>query len=112
MRNLIKGVLISIALLGLAPAAFAASVVVNGVIESPVSSNVTCTPVASGLVYPVAQGTQICPIAILPPSWSGAVTVDDTTHFQTGTVGSVLYLEAGATSPPVGPFSVTVTTTP
>lgn len=93
-------------------AAYAASVVVNGVINSAPSTSVTCAPVSSSLNFPVPANSLVCPISVLPAGWSGAVTVSDTTHFTTGTSGGVLYLMTGATSPPVGPFSVTVTTTP
>src|ERR1700739_2571614 len=90
----------------------AASVVVTGVINSPPSTSVTCTPVSTSLTYPVPTNSPVCPIAIQPAGWSGTVTVSDTTHWTTVTVNGVLNLETGATSPPAGPFSVTVTTTP
>lgn len=103
---------LSLALAIVGHCALAASVVVSGVIQSPPSTSVTCTPVSSTLTFPVAQNSVVCPIAVLPAGWSGVVTVSDTTHFTTGVSGSVLYLQTGATSPPVGPFSVTITTTP
>ena len=110
MRKLLLAIFACLPLL--AGTAFAASVVVNGVIQSPASTSVTCTPVATTLTFPVAANSLVCPIAVSPAGWSGAVTVSHTTHFTTGTSSGVLYLETGGTSPPVGPISVTVTSTP
>jgi hypothetical protein len=103
---------LSLVLAVIGHSALGASVVVSGVIQSPPSTSVTCTPVSTTLTFPVAANSLICPITVAPAGWSGAVTVSDTTHFTTGTSGGVLYLESGATSPPAGPFNVTVTTTP
>jgi hypothetical protein len=110
MRKLLLAIFACLPLL--AGTAFAASVVVNGVIQSPASTSVTCTPVATTLTFPVAPNSLVCPIAVLPAGWSGVVTLSDTTHFTTATSSGVLYLETGATSPPAGSFSVTITTTP
>ena len=74
---------------GAPSAADAASVVVNVIVNSVPSTAVTCTPVAP-LAFPVAAGTAICPITVSPTGWSGTVTLSDTTHFQTDTVGGVL----------------------
>ena len=108
--KILLGLVLAFALV--AHSALAASVVVSGVIQSPPSTSVTCTPVSTTLTFPVAPNAPICPIAVLPTGWSGAVTVSDTTHFTTAVIGGALNLEAGAISPPAGPFSVTVTTTP
>ena len=96
----------------LTTAAYAASVVVTGIITGQPSTSVTCAPVASPLMFPLAPNTLICPISVQPTGWSGVVTVSDTVHFATANIGGSLSLVSGPTSPPVGPFSVTVTTTP
>jgi hypothetical protein len=112
MIKLLSALAISFALAIVGHSAFAASVVVTGVIESPASTSVTCTPVSTALTFPAPPNSLVCPIAIFPTGWSGAVTLSDPTHFATGSSGGALYLQTGATSPPAGPFSVTVTTTP
>jgi hypothetical protein len=107
-----KKIFLSAILILLAGSASAANVVVSGSIQSPTSTSVTCGPVSATLTYPVAANTLVCPIAVLPTSWAGAITLSDPTHFTTGDNGGALWLKTGPTSPPAGNFSVTITTAP
>lgn len=111
--NMMRIGLLAAALVLIGGSAYAITFNVTGTIQAaPVIATAgSCAPMAT-MQYPIAPGTQVCPIAITPSNWTGSVVVDDAVHFQTVLLNGQWWLKTGATSPPLGQFSVNVTVAP
>ena len=82
------------------------------IISSALSTSVTVTPVA-GLTAPVAAGTVVANIAVLPAGWTGGVTLSgaNASSFAIGGT-SPNYTIVAAAVLAAGSYSATVTVTP
>lgn len=116
MRKVLGATGIALAALGIlfgGPVADASTVTLSIVINSAASTSVTCTP-ASGLVAPLAAGTELCPITVVPSGWSGTLALSGANASEfaisSGTSGEELVV--GSTALSAGTYSVTITATP
>jgi hypothetical protein len=110
------GLFLCLAIMAIAHKALAISFIVTGAVAAPASpvaaSSGACAPVSTVLMFPVPPGTRVCQISIAPSNWVGKIIVDDTVHFQISQTSTGPWLTTAGTSPPEGPFSVTLTTAP
>ncbi len=105
-------------LLGLAlvapAAAYASTMSLSIVINSPASTAVTC-PVTATFVAPLAAGAVVCPISVAPSNWSGTLALSGTNAsmfaISSGSSGSQLVVGSTAIATP-GTYAVTITATP
>lgn len=102
---------IALFFLGIA-SAFAASVGVVVTVNSPPSTSVTCTPVAS-FTTTAPAGAAVCPIAVLPSGWAGSYTLSGADAASFGIVaGSPTNLVVGAVALAPRVYNVTITAAP
>jgi hypothetical protein len=99
-------VLLSVALLG--ARADAATTTLSIIINSPTSTTVTC-PLTT-YTAPLAAGSVICPIAVAPSGWSGALALSGTSASSFALSASNLVV--GSTALQAGTYSVTISATP
>lgn len=104
--------------------AFASSVNVFVVVGSAPSTSVSCPGEPASFTGPVAAGTVICgPIAVLPSTWGGALSLTAGTtsgsnqaasNFGIAASGGSEFLVVGPTALPsaAGGYSVTINATP
>jgi hypothetical protein len=97
------------AFLAFAGSTHAATTTVSIIINSSTSTALACTPPTT-LAAPLAAGTVICPLAITPTGWSGALALSGTNASSFALSGSNLIV--GATALAAGSYSVTITATP
>ena len=96
-------------LLGLSTSvAWASSTSLSIVINSPPSTAVTC-PLTS-YTAPLAAGSVVCTISVVPAGWSGALALSGTSASSFVLNGTNLVV--GATPLAAGTYSVTITATP
>jgi hypothetical protein len=98
--------LLSVALFG--ARADAATTALSIIINSPTSTTVTC-PMTT-YTAPLAAGSLICPIAVAPSGWSGALALSGSNASSFALSGSNLVVGSTALQP--GTYSVTITATP
>ena len=110
MRSLLGGCGLALAMAwGFISSAHAASTQLSIIVGGTGSTSVACTPLTT-LTAPVAAGTLICPIAVVPSGWTGVFTLSGANATSFALSGSTLVV--GATPLAAGSYSVTITATP
>jgi hypothetical protein len=98
--------LLSLALFG--ARADAATTTLSIIINSPTSTTVTC-PMTT-YTAPLAAGSVICPIAVAPSGWSGALALSGANAGSFALSASNLVVGSTALQP--GTYTVVITATP
>jgi hypothetical protein len=115
MRNFKQIAFAAVAALGLMTGgAFAASTSFSIVFSEPPSTSVSCTPV-SGLVVPVAAGTEVATCTVAPTTWTGSLGLSGTgaAAFVVGGIAPNFTVNVGSTAyNTVGTVNLTATSTP
>ena len=101
--------LAAVSVCGFAGPADAASTQLSIIVGGAASTSVACA-VSTTLTAPVAAGTVICPIAVVPSGWTGVFTLSGANAASFALSGSTLVV--GASPLAAGSYSVTITATP
>lgn len=84
--------------------------VVFDVVSTPATS-VTFTPASGPFVAPLADGTVLGQLAVLPAAWNGTLTISGANAADVSINGS-LQLVTSVANLAVGAYSVTITANP